>query len=127
MLLEVAAGTLVKAVITRLGTDAAGKVIRNRRDRDVLKEAIETAARDTDAEYRRELERYDVNVGFFEHEGAAEIAKVLLGDARPNGDRASRQRQRRVLPLQNGSTRGDSVAHQPGLPASAMSAIDPSG
>jgi hypothetical protein len=83
MFLEAAAGGLAKALITRVGADAGGAVLDKRRDGVALTKAIQAAAQATEAEHPGVLASYDVNVGFFEREGATELSRILLPGVGP--------------------------------------------
>ena len=80
MLLELAAVGLGQALINRWGTDTALRFGERRRDAEQLQAAVMAAARATDGDRdcRAVFGRYDINPGFFEHEGADEIAKLML-------------------------------------------------
>jgi hypothetical protein len=84
VLLELAVGGLSKALIERLESDGVGRVIDKRRDATALTTALRAAALATDREHPGVFSRYDVNAGFFEHEGADEIAKILLPGVGPD-------------------------------------------
>lgn len=84
VLLEAGAGVLAKAVATRLSGDRAVDLIKSRQDRQALERAVEEAWRATVEQHRAVLSRYDVNAGFLEHEGAEEIARVLLAGRGPD-------------------------------------------
>ena len=82
--LEASAGVLAKAVVARLGGDAAADLVKRRPDRDALRRAIARSWNATMAEHQSVLARYDVNDGFLEHEGADEVARILLPGRAPD-------------------------------------------
>ncbi|MEY2515126.1 MAG: hypothetical protein QOJ89_2484, partial [bacterium] len=86
MLLETAAAGLGQALINRWGTDGALGVFDRRRDAKALRGAITAAAvaTDDDVGAGATFGRYDINRAFFDHEGADEIAKLLLLGAGPD-------------------------------------------
>jgi hypothetical protein len=90
MILEGLAGQLGKAVISRIGKEVTGKLLERQQNRAALERALKAALRATDQRHREVLGRYDVNVGFFEHEGADEIARVLLPGRGPDARRMAR-------------------------------------
>ena len=76
-----AAAAVAKAVLARVSSDVTGAVIRGQQDRRTLEQALEEAWIATAADFGDRLGRFDVNIGFLEHEGADEIAKLLLPGA----------------------------------------------
>ena len=86
MLLETAAAGLGQALINRWGTEGALGFFDRRRDAKALRAAITAAAvaTDNDRDARSTFGRYDINRAFFDHEGADEIAKLLLSGAGPD-------------------------------------------
>ena len=73
-----AAAALAKAVIAKLGTEMAGKVVANRQDHAALERAIDEAWRATAERHGTVLARYDVSTTFLVCEGADEIARIFL-------------------------------------------------
>jgi NACHT domain len=90
VVLEACAGGLAKAVITRLAGSTAAAVVSKAQDEAALKKALTAALRATDQEHGRLVGRYGVDRGFFEHEGADEIARVLLPGRGPDPRRLAR-------------------------------------
>ena len=86
MLLERAAVGLGQALINRWGTDGALGFFDRRRDAKALRSAITAAATATDDDFDAgaTFGRYEINRAFFDHEGADEIAKLLLSGAGPD-------------------------------------------
>jgi hypothetical protein len=62
---------LGQALINRWGTDTALRFVDKRRDGERLQATVMAAARATDEDRhcRAVFGRYDINPGFFEHEG----------------------------------------------------------
>ena len=72
---------VANVVITRLSEDAATKRLTGHGDRKAMKRAFVAAWTSTLKEHRRVLSDYDVNESFWQHEGAGEIARILLPDS----------------------------------------------
>ena len=72
---------VANAVITRLSEDAATKRLTGRGDREAMKRSFAAAWTSTLKEDRRVLSDYDVNESFWRHEGAGEIARILLPES----------------------------------------------
>lgn len=79
-------GGAAKAVISRIAGSTVSVLVARVQD----KRALQNALRRTDAEHGALLHAYDVNAGFFEHEGADELARVLLPGPGPNARRLAR-------------------------------------
>jgi hypothetical protein len=90
IILETGAGVLAKAVLSRVGGEFAGGLVRARQDRAAFERAIVAAARAVDDRYRDELRQYDASASFFEHEGADEIARLLLPGRGPDARNLAR-------------------------------------
>ena len=86
MLLETAAAGLGQALINRWGTEGVLRYVSRRQDAEARQCAIASATKATDADPQAgaALRRYDISIGFFEHEGADEIAKPSLFGSGPD-------------------------------------------
>ena len=81
MVIELVGLVVANAVITRLSEDAATKRLTGHGDREAMKRAFAAARTSTLKEHRRVLSDYDVNESFWKHEGAGEIARILLPES----------------------------------------------
>jgi hypothetical protein len=92
MPLDIAAlgGALARAVLARAISDAGKPMIKRKLDAAAFEAAVSRALVSTFHEHGSALNRYDINSGFFEHEGADEIARLLLAGPAPDGRRLAR-------------------------------------
>jgi len=81
---DLTVGAVYEALLGRLGAATARKLIKARQDSRALERAVERAWEATVARHRSVLSRYDVNERFLEHEGAEEIARILLAGRGPD-------------------------------------------
>lgn len=84
MVIESAVAALAKGLVNRLGADVASRIITAQQDRRALDKAIAVALAATVEQHHEVFAEYDVNDGFFEHEGAEEIARILLPGRGPD-------------------------------------------
>jgi hypothetical protein len=85
-MIEVAtlAAALGQGLLTRLGGEAVSDAVVARKDRQTFEEAVERAFGRFAEKHQAVLNSFDVDPAFFQHEGADEIAKVLLTGPGPD-------------------------------------------
>jgi hypothetical protein len=90
IVLETCAAAAAKAVISRVAGSTVSVLVARAQDKRALQKALREALARTDAKHGALLGRYEVNVGLFEHEGANELALVLLPGPGPDARRMAR-------------------------------------
>ncbi|WP_327038460.1 hypothetical protein [Micromonospora maris] len=82
---------LAKAIVSQLVRQLAGPALTSVKarvlgdpERKALEQALDRAFGQTRQTYGHQLADFDVNLDFWQHEGATELAKVLLPGAQPS-------------------------------------------
>jgi len=90
-LISVAVTPLAKAILSRVGKEIGGATAKGARrwvlgdpEKKALERALGRAFADVERLHGRQLADFDINAGFWEHEGADELSKVLMAGLTPS-------------------------------------------
>lgn len=101
---------LANAMASRLAGSTAANLIAKTHGRRALQRAVTAALATTQREHTSQLGRHAVNRGFFEREGAAELARLLLPGRLPDARRLARDY---MTSLPGDSARGSNALVEP--------------
>ncbi|MFJ2086289.1 HEAT repeat domain-containing protein [Micromonospora chokoriensis] len=93
-MMSVAVAPLAKAIISQVGKEIGGATVKGARalvfgdpEQKALERALDRAVAEVGKAHSRELANFDINAGFWVHEGAAELSKVLVAGLTPSAAR----------------------------------------
>ncbi|WP_041449661.1 NACHT domain-containing protein [Amycolatopsis mediterranei] len=89
--MSVTVAPLAKAILSRVGKEIGGVAAKGTRkwvlgdpEKKALERALGRAFAEVERLYGRQLADFDINAGFWEHEGADELSKVLVAGLTPS-------------------------------------------
>jgi len=93
-LMSIAVASVAKAILSQMGKEFSAGAARGARtlvlgdpEQKALERALGRAFTEVGKAHGDRLANFDINVGFWEHEGAAELAKVLVTGLTPSAAR----------------------------------------
>lgn len=108
---------LAKSILAQVGKELAGPAVRGAksrvlgdREQRALRAALGRAFGELGEVHGRRLAEFDVNAGFWEHEGGAEIAKVLVPGVRASPVRLAERAVDSLGPCRSDDERFDRIA-----------------
>jgi hypothetical protein len=113
---SVTVAPLAKAILSRVGKEIGGVAAKGARamvlgdaEQKALERALSRAFTEVGRVHGRQLANFDINAGFWEHEGATELSKVLVAGLTPSPARLAERAVDSLGPSRSDDERLDRI------------------